>query len=125
MLILTRAKSETIVVGDIVRVTVVEVRGDRVRLGVDAPKEVEVHRLEVYQAIQRGHAKRRSQPTPAPPKRDESALLKAAKELLALMDEVPIDPALGDETDRVFPRYEFDDLRSAIARAEPTSPTNP
>lgn len=44
-------------------------------------------------------------------------LLEAAKGLLALMDDVPIDAALGDETDRVFSYREFEPLRAAIAKA--------
>lgn len=43
------------------------------------------------------------------------AVYEEAAKLLGLMDEVPIDPRLGDETDRVFPSYEFDDLRDALA----------
>lgn len=45
-------------------------------------------------------------------------LLAAAKELVRLMDEVDPNTALGDEADRVFPHYEFNDLRAAIAKAE-------
>ena len=44
-------------------------------------------------------------------------LLQAARALVALIDSVPIDPRLGGETDRVFPHYEFDELRAAIAKA--------
>jgi hypothetical protein len=46
------------------------------------------------------------------------ALVQAGRELLALIDAVEIDQKLGDETDRVFPRYEFEPLRAAIALAE-------
>jgi carbon storage regulator len=53
MLILSRHKYEVIVIGDNIKVTVVEVRGDKVRLGIDAPRDVTVHRHEVYLAIQR------------------------------------------------------------------------
>jgi carbon storage regulator len=53
MLVLSRKKNETIVIGDDVVVTVVEIRGDKVRLRVDAPKELPVHRREVYDAIHR------------------------------------------------------------------------
>jgi len=53
MLILSRKKNESIVINDDVTVTVVEIRGDKVWLGIDAPKEVPVHRREVYDAIQR------------------------------------------------------------------------
>jgi carbon storage regulator len=53
MLVLSRKKNESIVINDNITVVVVEVRGDKVRLGIDAPKEVPVHRLEVKQAIDR------------------------------------------------------------------------
>jgi carbon storage regulator len=52
MLVLSRKKDESIIINDHIRVTVVEIRGDKVRLGIDAPKEVTVHRREVYEAIQ-------------------------------------------------------------------------
>ncbi len=51
MLVLSRKKNESIIINDHVIVTVVEIRGDKVRLGIDAPKEVTVHRQEVYEAI--------------------------------------------------------------------------
>ena len=51
MLVLSRKKNETIVINNDIQVTVVEIRGDKVRLGIVAPKEVPVHRLEVYEAI--------------------------------------------------------------------------
>lgn len=53
MLILTRRVGETLVIGDDVNVTVLGVRGNQVRLGVNAPKEVAVHREEIYQRIQK------------------------------------------------------------------------
>lgn len=53
MLVLSRQKDESIMIGDDVEVTIVDVRGDKVRLGITAPKEVPVHRKEVYEAIQR------------------------------------------------------------------------
>jgi carbon storage regulator len=52
MLVLSRKKNECIIINDHIIVTVVEIRGDKVRLGIDAPKEVTVHRREVYEAIQ-------------------------------------------------------------------------
>ena len=52
MLILTRRVGESIVVGDDVTVTVFEVRGDAVRIGIDAPRSVQVHRQEVYDELQ-------------------------------------------------------------------------
>ena len=57
MLVLSRKKNESIVVGGEVVVTVVEIRGDKVRLGIEAPKEVTVHRKEVHEAIQRENGK--------------------------------------------------------------------
>ena len=52
MLVLTRHIDEAIVIGDDIEVVVVDIRGDRVRLGISAPKEVSVHRKEVYELIQ-------------------------------------------------------------------------
>jgi len=61
MLVLTRRINESIVINDDVSVLVVEVRGDRVRLGIEAPKDVSVHRKEVYDVIKES--------TPAKPKK--------------------------------------------------------
>lgn len=51
MLVLTRKVGEGIIIGDDVRVTVVEVRGNSIRLGIDAPRHKKIHRLEVYERI--------------------------------------------------------------------------
>jgi len=51
MLVLSRKKNESIVINNDITIVVVEIRGDKVRLGVEAPKEVPVHRREVYDAI--------------------------------------------------------------------------
>ena len=53
MLVLSRKKNESIVINNDITIVVVEIRGDKVRLGVEAPKEVPVHRREVYEAIHR------------------------------------------------------------------------
>src|SRR5438105_14596263 len=53
MLVLSRQRDETIMIGDDVEVTVVDIRGDKVRLGITAPKQISVHRKEVYDAIRR------------------------------------------------------------------------
>jgi len=53
MLVLSRHRDETIMVGDDVEITVVDIRGDKVRLGITAPTRIAVHRKEVYEAIQR------------------------------------------------------------------------
>lgn len=64
MLVLSRKKNESIIINDHIVVTVVEIRGDKVRLGIDAPKDVTVHRREVYEAIQ-NQAKTREGAAPA------------------------------------------------------------
>lgn len=53
MLVLSRKKNESIVINDDITIVVVEIRGDKVRLGVEAPKDVPIHRREVYDAIHR------------------------------------------------------------------------
>ena len=53
MLVLSRKVGENIIIGDEVLVTIVDIRGDKVRVGVEAPLEVPVHRQEVYEAIKR------------------------------------------------------------------------
>lgn len=53
MLVLSRRPQEVFVIGDRIRVTVVSIRGDQVRIGIEAPPDVQVHREEVYEAIQR------------------------------------------------------------------------
>ena len=53
MLVLSRKKDEKIVIGDKITIMVIEIRGDKVRLGIDAPRDITVHREEVYEAIKR------------------------------------------------------------------------
>ena len=53
MLVLSRQRDETVMIGDSIEVTVVDIRGDKVRLGINAPRDVSVHRKEVYEAIRR------------------------------------------------------------------------
>jgi carbon storage regulator len=68
MLVLSRYRDESIYIGDDIVLTVVDVRGDRVRLGVQAPSEVSIHRQEVYEAIQR---EKEEQNTSSPEKTNE------------------------------------------------------
>ena len=56
MLVLSRKKNESIVINNDITIVVVEIRGDKVRLGVEAPKEIPVHRQEVYEAIKRNES---------------------------------------------------------------------
>ena len=53
MLVLSRQRDQSIIIGDNVVITIVDVRGDKVKLGIEAPREISVHRQEVYEAIQR------------------------------------------------------------------------
>lgn len=57
MLVLTRQRDESIFIGDNIKITIVDIRGDKCRLGIEAPSEIPVHRQEVYEAIQREHAR--------------------------------------------------------------------
>jgi len=56
MLVLSRQRDETIMIGDNIEITVVDIRGDKVRLGINAPRQVQVHRKEVYEAIRSENA---------------------------------------------------------------------
>jgi carbon storage regulator len=71
MLVLSRKKHESVMIGDNVAVTVVEVRGDKVRLGIEAPKDVAVHRREIYDAIRASQVSEKS--APEPPGSDSSS----------------------------------------------------
>jgi carbon storage regulator len=65
MLVLSRQRDESIMIGDEVEITIVDVRGDKVRLGITAPKQIPVHRREIYDAIQREKAQKAAEQTPA------------------------------------------------------------
>lgn len=60
MLVLSRRTSESIVINDNVVITIVEVRGDKVRLGIQAPRDVPIHRQEVYEAIRQEQQNRQT-----------------------------------------------------------------
>ena len=66
MLVLSRQRDESIFIGDNIKITVVDIRGDKVRLGIQAPTEIPVHRQEVYEAI-RGFQDSPQEPEPVPP----------------------------------------------------------
>ena len=57
MLVLSRHRDESIMIGDDIVITIVDIRGDKVRLGIEAPNDIPVHRQEVYEAIKRENRK--------------------------------------------------------------------
>jgi carbon storage regulator len=65
MLVLSRQRDESIMIGDDVEIIIVDVRGDKVRLGITAPKEIPVHRREIYDAIQREKAEKKQSTEPS------------------------------------------------------------
>lgn len=65
MLVLSRKKNESIVIDEKIVITVVEIRGDKVRLGIEAPRDVAIHRQEVYEVLIRS-AEMTEQPESAP-----------------------------------------------------------
>jgi carbon storage regulator len=76
MLVLSRQKDESIIIGDDVEIIIVDVRGDKVRLGITAPKNISVHRREVYEAIQR----EKQEKAKKEPAKDEATEPKPAEE---------------------------------------------
>ena len=72
MLVLSRKKNESIVINNEITIVVVEIRGDKVRLGVEAPREVPVHRREVFDAIQRNLEAQASEQTENTERKEES-----------------------------------------------------
>ena len=62
MLVLSRQKDESIMIGDDVEITIVDVKGDKVRLGINAPRSISVHRKEIYEAIQKEKAENKCPP---------------------------------------------------------------
>jgi carbon storage regulator len=83
MLVLSRKKNESIVINNDITIVVVEIRGDKVRLGVDAPKEIPVHRREVYEAIQRNEPSAKDKAAKDKAAQDKAAQDKAAQEKAA------------------------------------------
>ena len=62
MLVLSRKKDESIIIRDNIVITVVDIRGDKVRLGIEAPRDVPVHRREIYDAIKRSEGSQTKSP---------------------------------------------------------------
>ena len=104
MLVLSRYRDESIYIGDEIVITVVDIRGDRVRIGVQAPSDVSVHRQEVYDAIKNGHNREsgagRAEPPASVPKQMVAPLGQELSKRKAKMSEevkglpVNIDPPI-------------------------------
>ena len=73
MLILTRRVGETVMIGDDVTITVLGVKGNQVRVGINAPKNVAVHREEIYERIKREQQPAHEEPPDAPDKAQKAA----------------------------------------------------
>jgi carbon storage regulator len=93
MLVLSRQRDESIMIGDDVEITIVDVRGDKVRLGITAPKSIPVHRREIYDAIQRekAEAKKADEQPEKPARRqpEKSAQQHAEKDPQEQPEEEP------------------------------------
>ncbi len=72
MLVLSRQRDESIMIGDDVEIIIVDVRGDKVRLGITAPKSIPVHRREIYDAIQREKSQKKEQEEQEKPQASQS-----------------------------------------------------
>jgi cytosine deaminase len=94
MLVLARQRDQTVIIGDDIEVTVVDVRGDKVRLGINAPRNVSVHRKEVYEAIRR-----------------EKQAAANSKSAASPSNSPPSTPAVADE----FLRAAIDEARTGLS----------
>ena len=120
MLVLSRHRDESIIIGDDIVITVVDIRGDKVRLGIAAPIEISVHRQEVYEAIQREnrqasrlepHDARQIDRLNPPPRREPPAAL-AAMTPEAISRSTRVDSLAGC----------FFNRRLSVQRATPLAP---
>jgi len=107
MLVLSRLRDETIMIGDDIEITIVDIRGDKVRLGISAPTRISVHRKEVYEAIrmENSHAARAAGngmdmlrlPVSAGPQRNKSDRVRPAGLLQATRaGQLPASPAMPE-----------------------------
>jgi len=109
MLVLSRYRDESIYIGDDIVITVVDIRGDRVRIGVQAPSDVSVHRQEVYEAIKNGNQK----PEPVP-RTERPASVPFSTELNKRKAKMAMEPkALPVD---VTPPVEFGGLTDIVTR---------
>jgi carbon storage regulator len=118
MLVLSRHKNESVVIGDDITVTVIESRGDKVRLGFDHPKEVSVHRREVYEAIRGQQPRTAVPPDPSVPVPDSHTQVPMTESHI----QVPTPPSsqvtLSDRQIALIDRF-----RTSIREATGTGPS--
>jgi len=93
MLVLSRQRDESIMIGDEVEITIVDVRGDKVRLGITAPKHIPVHRREIYDAIQREKAQ-------AAQKEPQKEPMQTAVEVVPPNSEQPEQPKQSEQPEQ-------------------------
>ena len=84
MLVLSRQRDESIMIGDDVEIIIVDVRGDKVRLGITAPKNIPVHRREIYDAIQREKTEKKE-----PQQQDKEPQARPEEEAQAEQEKEP------------------------------------
>ena len=94
MLVLTRQLDQSIVIGDDIQITVVEVKGDKIRLGIKAPRDVQVHRSEIYDAIQSENAAA-SNVRVGPVGRNRPRRSAGSAARRATVGHTPLNPALS------------------------------
>jgi phosphinothricin acetyltransferase len=92
MLVISRQRGETVMIGDDIEVTVMDFHEEKIRLGVNAPKELSVHRKEVYDAIRRENQAARQ--VPEPPPQDEDLFQLRPDRLASKRERRPIDPSI-------------------------------
>ena len=120
MLVISRHRDESIMIGDDIVITIVDIRGDKVRLGVEAPQEVPVHRREVYEAIQRHDAKPEPKPEPEPEWDDADCFRVFQIKIDQLKDQLTNTQLENDQLKEreIYQPETFDQLRHEIARLQ-------
>jgi len=87
MIVMSRQRDESIMIGDDVEIIIVDVRGDKVRLGITAPKSIPVHRREIYDAIQREKAEKKQPENQPQAKKEEEIEDRQNQEIYQLPSE--------------------------------------
>jgi carbon storage regulator len=113
MLVLSRAKDESIIIGDDIEITIVDVRGGKVRLGIRAPLNITVHRKEVYEAIQREkEALKKEALKPDEPEQEQTYYLREE------LEEDIFDIECDDEPDPMEEARLMDEIKKGIQREQ-------